>query len=81
MVYRKYLTILCCLLLTVSTLHANYTFLGNVDSIKVATSGCILYCDGGNNVQITFLKANLFRYTLHRAEYSEPLLEYPLVRT
>ncbi len=81
MVYRKHLTILCCLLLAVSAVQANYTFLGNVDSAKVETSGCVLYCEGGNNVQITFLKENMFRYTLHRAEYSEPLLEYPLVKT
>ncbi len=61
-------------------LQANYTFLGKVDSTEATPSRLILHCEGGSQVQITFLQPNLFRYTLRRAAYPESLLEYPLAR-
>jgi len=61
--------------------EANYTFLGKVDSTENTPSGLTLYCEGNNQVQITFLQPNLFRYTMLRADYAEPLLQEPLTLT
>ncbi|RMH96357.1 MAG: DUF5110 domain-containing protein [Calditrichaeota bacterium] len=60
--------------------QAQYMFLGNVNSWEQEISGVILHCDNDVQLGIRFLHDSMFRVTLFRPDYHEPLLDYPLVK-
>jgi alpha-glucosidase len=73
-----------CLLFFFSTageLAAGYAFLGNVEAYEQTATGINLFCEHDYQLQIQFLKPNLFRVILIRLDFNEPLLDYPLAKT
>lgn len=57
---------------------ANYQFLGTVTSFKATDKGVTLVCQGGHQLQLSVLRADLLRITLQRAGEAQPLLETAL---
>jgi alpha-glucosidase len=60
---------------------ANYFFLGQLQNYQQTESGAILYCEDDIRLEIRFLKPEMFRVTLVRPGYQEPLLDYPIAKT
>ncbi len=60
---------------------ANYSFLSDVEKFERRDSGIELFCADDYRLQIDFLKSNMFRVTLIRPGFAEPLLDYPLAKT
>lgn len=60
---------------------ANYSFLGKIEKFESQPSGVELFCADNYRLQIDFLKSNMFRVTLIRPDFNEPLLDYPLAKT
>jgi alpha-glucosidase len=69
------------ILLLASPSFAQYSFLGNADRIESTTSGALVHCDDGNSLEIRFLLPQMFRVTLTRPNYTDPLLNYPIAKT
>ncbi|NIR47171.1 MAG: DUF4968 domain-containing protein, partial [Calditrichae bacterium] len=61
--------------------QANYTFLQNLQNYERTESGVHLFCENNVEIEIRFLKPGMFRWTLIRPGYQEPLLDYPLAKT
>lgn len=78
---RLWVLIIFMLTASMITTRANYSFLGNLQDYEQTESGIILTCEDNVRLEIRFLKPEMFRVTLVRPEYREPLLDYAVVKT
>jgi len=70
--------VLVVILLSITNVRANFSFLGDVSNIKRDDSGIQVFCTKGNALKIQFLSPQVFRLILVRSAVNESLLTYPL---
>jgi len=81
MISRRWLFLLLCVVGSTIKLHAAYEFLGNAQRCTGTTAGVTVVCENGHALEVTFLKPEMIRVTLHRQGQTEALLDYPLAKT